>query len=321
LAGARLVKIRNYQQGDEAYQVAIYNEAAGALPGFKPATVDEIARRCRARQFDPATRFLAEVDGRPVGYATFHANGRVSFPWCRQGHEDAAEPLFESVLEAMKARGLTSAFAAYRGDWPVQAEFFLRHGFHLAREMINYVLDLTGMPTRPSRRTYPITPLQRDDIPAIFDFGRSVVRSRSPEELAAHLFDNPYFQPEELFVLRSRDETPLGVGLFITHVGYADPKQVDPFMPCFRLGAFGTEGMQTKRINGMFSVLTRDQGSMSPHALDLMGHAATLLEESGHLSLAAQVPSDAGDLVRFYNRFFRRQGGFPVFERQLVSGE
>ncbi len=316
------MKIRNYQPGDEAHQVAIYNEAAAELPRFKPATVDEVARRCRARDFDPTTRWYAEVDGRPVGYAVFHANGRVSFPWCRRGHEDAAEPLFQSVLEAMRARGLTSALAAYRADWPAPTEFFLGHGFHLAREMINYFLDLTGMPTRPSRRVYPITPLRREDIPAIFDFGRPVVRSRSAEELAKHLFRNPYFQPEELFVLRNREaEAPLAVGLFITHPGYADPKQVDPFMPCFRLGAFGTEGMQTKRINGMFSLLARDQHTMSSHALDLLGHAATLLEESSYISLAAQVPSDAAHLVRFYNSFFRRQGSFPVFETSLVSGQ
>ena len=307
--------IRTYQPGDEAHQVAIYNEAATALSRFKPATVDEVTRRCRARDFDPATRFYAVVNGRPVGYATFHVNGRVSFPWCLRGHEEAAEPLFQSVLEAMKARGMTAALAAYRADWPAQRDFFLGRGFQLAREMINYFLDLTGMPTRPSRRVYPITPLQRDDIPAIFDFGRPVVRSRSPEELADHLFKNPYFQPEDVFVLRNReDDAPLAVGLFITHAGYADPKQVDPFMPCFRLGAFGTEGMQTKRVNGMFSLLTREQRTMSPYALDLMGHAATLLEESGHLSLAAQVPSDADHLVRFYSSFFRRQGSFPVFE-------
>lgn len=312
------MNIRNYQPGDEAHQVAIYNEASATLPRFKPATVDEVARRCRSRAFDPATRFYAEVNGRPVGYATFHANGRVSYPWCRRGHEEAAEPLFQRVLEAMKARGMTSALAAYREDWPAPKEFFLHHGFHLAREMINYVLDLAGMPTQPSRRVYPITPLQRDDIPAIFDFGQSVVRSRSPEELAGHLFKNPYFQSEELFVLRNRDdEAPLAVGLFITHAGYGDPKQVDPFMPCFRLGAFGTEGMQTKRLNGMFSLLTREQHNASPHALDLMGYAATLLEESGYPCLAAQVPSDAAHLVRFYNSFFRRQGSFPVFEMSI----
>src|SRR5690348_15345284 len=98
--------IRTFAAGDDAAQVSIYNEAAGSLPKFKPATLDEIRRRCRAADFDPTTRLFALADGRPVGYATFLANGRVSYPWCRKGHEARAEPLFEAVLAAMKQRGL-----------------------------------------------------------------------------------------------------------------------------------------------------------------------------------------------------------------------
>ena len=33
--------------------------------------------------------------------------------------------------------------------------------------------------------------------------------------------------------------------------------------------------------------------------------------------LAAQVPSDAPHLLRFYQRLFRRQGSFPILERTL----
>ena len=86
--------IRTYQPSDEAGQVGIYNEAAASLPKFKPATLDEWRRRCRAADFDPATRFFAIEDGQPVGYASFHANGRISYPWCRQGYERLAE-IFE----------------------------------------------------------------------------------------------------------------------------------------------------------------------------------------------------------------------------------
>ena len=76
----------------------------------------------------PATRLFALHEGRPVGYATFHPGGRVSFPWCRRGHEGLADALLGHVLEAMKARGIRRAFAAYRADWPAQRDFFLRHG-------------------------------------------------------------------------------------------------------------------------------------------------------------------------------------------------
>src|SRR5262249_47319567 len=144
--------IRTFGPGDDVAQVGIYNEAAADLPRFKPATIDEVRRRCRAPDFDPGTRFFAVAGGRPVAYAGFHANGRVSYPWCRKGHESFAEPLLAAVLGAMKARGLPRAFAAYRADWPAQVEFFQRHGLVHARDMVNFALDLTEMPT-PAART------------------------------------------------------------------------------------------------------------------------------------------------------------------------
>src|SRR5262245_42221951 len=100
---------RTFQPGDETAQVSIYNEAAAELPKFKPATVDEVRRRCRAADFDPATRLYAIEDGRPVAYATFQPNGRVSFPWCRKGRERWAGPLFDQVLAALRARGIARA--------------------------------------------------------------------------------------------------------------------------------------------------------------------------------------------------------------------
>jgi hypothetical protein len=312
------VNIRTYRSGDEASQTAIYNEAAADLPKFKPASPEEVNRRHRDPGFDATSRFFAEENGKPVGYAAFLKNGRVNFPWCRKGHEAAAESLFQRVLQAMKDRGLKAAFAAYRSDWTAQKNFFLAHDFHVAREMVNFVLDQADMPTRPGRRSNPLTPLRPEDVPAIFEMGAEVIRSASPHDLERHLFRNPYFNPDSLFVLRNRaDEAPIAVGILIANLTYADPNQVDPAMPCFRLGAFGAEGMQAKRINGLFSFLTRDQRSVSALALDLMGHASFQFEESGGGSLAAQVPSDAPHLVRFYQSFFRRQGSFPVFERAL----
>src|SRR5207249_3763166 len=55
--------IRHYQPGDETAQAAIYNRAAGALPAFKPATPEEVARRYRSSDPDPTTKFYAVADG------------------------------------------------------------------------------------------------------------------------------------------------------------------------------------------------------------------------------------------------------------------
>jgi hypothetical protein len=312
------VNIRTFQRGDEAVQAAIYNEAAAALPKFKPATTQEVTRRVSARDFDPATRFYALENNQPVAYAVYNANGRVSYPWCRPGHEAFAGPLLGHVLKAMRQRGYRKAFAAYRGDWTQVLAIFQEHGFRVAREMVNFLIDILDMPTVPARRVSPITPLQRQDVPALFALAPHVLRCDSAVALEKELFENPYYPPESLFALRDREQRVLGAGILVNNPTYTDPKVVDANMPCFRLGAFGTEGMQTKRLKGMFSFLCRDDPHCGGTALDLLSHAANLLQDSDDINaLAAQVPSDAPHFLRFYQLKFRRQGSFPVLECEL----
>lgn len=311
--------LRTFEAGDEATQVSIFNEVAGPLPKFKAATLEEIRRRCLDPDFDPQTRFFAlDRTGQAVGYASFHLNGRVSIPWCRAGHEEAAELLFAQLIEAMKARGLRRAFAAYRGDWP-QCDFFLAHGFRLAREMVNFVIDLRDMPPPAAHNISLIGPMRREDVPAVFALAPQALGVATVAELERHLFHNVYFTPESLFVLRMRPEgAPVAAAILIENVAYADPKKVDSAMPCFRLGAFGTEGMQTKRINGLFSFLSAPPRDTSMLAVDLMSHAALQLSKTACEALAAQAPSDVPHLMRFYQQYFQRQGSFPVFERELI---
>jgi len=310
--------IRAFQAGDETAQLRIFNEAAAKLPKFKPATLDEIRRRARGADFDPSSRFFALEGGQPVAYANFHANGRVSYPWCLPGHEKMAEPLLAKVIESMQARGMRSAFAAYRADWNAQIDFFLAQGFHQAREVINFIVDLVDMPTPAARRNTAVTPLQVSDLPTLAAMVPGALRTTSLEDLDRHFFHNPYFPAETLFVLRSpTDGLPAAVGILVSDSSYANPKQVDASMPCFRLGAFGTEGMQTKRINGLFSFLAKSEDA-NRFGLELLNHAALRLRNAEVDSFAAQAASDVPHLVRFYESTFRRQGSFPVLERSLT---
>jgi hypothetical protein len=312
------MEIRTYQPGDEAAQVGIYNEATAELPKFKAATLDEVRRRTLAADYDRAARFVAVLGGRPIGYAGFQANGRVNYPWCRKGHETAAQPLLERVLQAMRERGMTYAFAAYRADWPEQLAFFRNNGFEQRREMINYVLDIVEMPTPMARPSSSVSPATPADVPAILDLGANVLRLRDAAALEQYLFHNPYFAADSVFVLRGRiGAEPLAVALLVANPAYANPRQVDAAMPCFRLGAFGTEGMTSKRINGLFSFLTAESRDGHPLALDLLGYAAYRLQDTDVETFAAQVPSDAGHLQRFYKQYFQRQASFPLLERTL----
>jgi hypothetical protein len=313
------VNIRTYGPGDDAVQVDIYNEVAAPLPRFKPATLGEVTRRSNDPLYEGNTRFLAEVDGKPVAYITYQLNGRVSYPWCRKGHEAAAGPLMAHVLQAMQERGLRKAWAAYRGDWMPQLEFFRSQGFQAKREMINYTLDMVEMPTIPtSRPSSGVSPLQPEEIPAVWTLGLGLIRSATPADLAQHLLHNPYFPAGAVFALRKQaGNAPVGVGLVVTIPSYADPHQLDAAMPCFRLGAFGTEGLTAKRVNGLFSFVAADTPDVNRIGLDLLAYAAYLMESSSLGTFAAQVPSDALHVKRFYDRFFRKQGSFPVLEREL----
>jgi hypothetical protein len=309
--------IRSFEPGDDAAQVSIYNEAAAELPKFKPATLDEVRRRGRAPEFDRSTHFVALRDGKPVGYAAFHANGRVSYPWCRKGQEEQSGPLFERVLAEMRRCGLPRAFAAYRPDWPAQKDFFLAQGFRQAREVVNYALDLAEMPTPSARPSNAVTPLTPADLPAVLALGAGVVRARDAAELGRHLFENPYFPADSAFALRGAKGEVRAAAVLVMDAAYADPRQTDPAMPCFRLGAFGTEGLSTKRVNGLFSFVAADKTDLKPLGLDLLGYSAFRLRDTDVETFAAQAPSDAPHLLRFYKEYFRRQGAFPVFEMAL----
>ncbi len=309
--------IRNYLTGDELTQVDIYNAAAGAFPKFKPANLVEVRRRVRARGFDPKERFYADVRGRVVGYGAVNANGRISFPWCLPGYEEAAPLLFATMLDSAKERGIGKLFAAYRGDWPSMHDFFLKQGFHRAREVVNFVLDLMDMPTITDRANSAVTPLEPADVPALFGFLPQALRVDRPELLHDHLFKNPYFSSDSVFALRNRTGEVMAAGIAVYDPTFADLHTLDAAMPCFRLGAFGTEGMQTKRIKGLFSFLAKPDASLPALALDLASCAANRLRDYDEVnSLAAQSASDVPALLEFYKRHFKQQGSFPVFEKR-----
>lgn len=312
------VNIRTLQPGDEVTQAGLFNVAAFALPGFKPATADEVKRRTRARTFDPTARFFALEAGQVVGYCVLEPDqGRISFPWCKKGFEAAAPLLFESALQSARQRGLKSLFAAYRRDWEPVQRFFADSGFTIAREMINYWGDPLDMPTMVNRGKLPIGRLHREDVPVVAAMGKGIIRLPA-DKLEDHLFANAYFAAEALLALRDRGGVPLAVAIGLESGHYADVKKIDPLAPCFRLGAFGTEGLNAKRVNGLFSYIVADPANALTAGLALLSEANQEMTEGTVTALAAQCPSDVPHLVAFYTRYFKEQGRFPVLEMKLA---
>ena len=308
------IEIRTFRPGDEEKQISIYNSVAGSLPGFKTAGVGEVTRRTQAKDFDPSTRFYAVDSGEVVGYSTMQPNGRIGYPWCRAGC-NAELPLLNAALDSCRIRGIKRVYSAYRTDWAAQAAFFEKNGFRKVRcDIVNFSQNLLDLPTMVIRRGLNVTPLKKEDIPGIAALGAGVVRV-GPDRLESFLFANPYFPSSAMFALRRSDDSVQGVGLLIANSAYANPLQIDSAAPCFRLGAFGTEETSTKRyVNGLFSFLVRDDSDSLPLGLDLLSYALTLIQDDESVEvLAAQVPSDAKHLLNFYQKYFRKQGSFPVF--------
>lgn len=311
------MNIRTFQPGDEVTQASLFNVTAFTLPGFKAATTDDVRKRTRGRGFDPAARFYAEDDGQVVGYCVLEPDqGRVSYPWCKKGYEAAADPLFDTALQAARARGLTKLFAAYRRDWQPVLQFLTDRGFAVARDVINYWADPVDLPTLVNRSRLPINRLQRADLPALEAMGQGILRL-SGEKLENYFFSNPYFPAEAVLVLRGSDGAAKAVGIGLESSTYADVKKIDPLAPCFRLGAFGTEGLNTKRVNGMFSFIVANPQEALTAGLALLSEASQEMTDGTVTALAAQCPSDMAHLANFYARYFKEQGRFPVLEKRL----
>jgi len=307
--------IRNYQPGDEQGQAEIYNTAAGQLPKFKPASAEEIARRYRTADPDPTSKFYAVANGRIVGYAVFNPNGRISYPWCLPDAADARPPLLDAVLAGLRKRGCCEAWATYRADWSAILDFFRNHNFAQARELINYVTEVAQLPRTTVTPNFKLAPLSHADAASVWRLGEGLFQE-NPERLEQFYFSNPYFDPSCVYTLRLAGvEEPHGVAVAITNPNYADPTKIDAAMPCFRLGAIGTESERHKRVNGMFSCLFRTEVAGEI----LLSEAALRFARAGLVHAAAQAPSDRADLVSFYDRYFTRQGSFPILSRPIAK--
>jgi hypothetical protein len=310
--------IRNCLAGDAENEARIYNTVAARLPGFTPLTVEDVRRSLTGPSAKTAVRFFAEHEGRAVGYCMFEPTGRIHFPWCLPGHESIGHALFATVARAMAERKITRAYATCRADWTDQIEFFEDHEFDRVRDMINFTQSIGDLPTMFQRPGLNVTIVKPADVWDIERLAPSVLRMHGTV-LAEYLSNNRFLPADAIYVLR-KDGVPRGVGMLIDDGSFADVESLDPMAPIFRFGAFGTEGLPTKRVNGMFSFLAAAGRETLPIGQDLLWYGTSRMQTNTFEMLAAQAPSDAPHLVAFYERYFQKQGSFPVFEREVGTG-
>jgi len=300
--------IRNCLPGDTDKEAAVYNVAAAHLPGFRPLTIDDVRR-------SNGSRFYAEDNGRVVGFAAFESSGRVHYPWCLPGHDPTAHQLFGQVMRTLAERKVPRAHAVFRDDWLQQVKFFEDHGFARVREMVNFTQSIADLPTMFQRPGLNVTLIRPGDLPAIESMVPGVPRLRGPA-FANYLMTSG-LATEAVFVLRRPDGSPRGVGVLVDDVSLPGVESLDPKAAACWFGAFGTEGLPAKRVNGLFSFLAPSGKDLLRVGQDLLWYATMRLENTSFRCLAAQVPSDAPHLLDFYESYFRKKGSFPMLEREV----
>jgi hypothetical protein len=307
--------IRNSITCDAESEARIYNAVASNLPGFQALTSEDVRRNANGRGDLQPSRLYADDDGAVVGYLTFESCGRVYVPWCLPGHEKMAHVLLTSALHELHKRQLTRAIATCRTDWLDQIELFEDHEFDRVRDMVNFTQSIGDLPTMFQRPGLDVSLLRRDDVAAIAGLVPGLLRLQGPE-LVSFLFDNHGFPADAFYVLR-KDGDVRGVGLLIDDAAFAKVENLDPLAPVFRFGAFGTESLPSKRVNGLFSFIAAPGKDALLIGQDLLWYGTSRMETNTFEKLAAQAPSDAPHLLNFYKQYFREQGRFPVLELNL----
>src|SRR5262249_42473212 len=154
----------------------------------------------------------------------------------------------------MKGRGFTAAWATYRTDWPPVLNYLRRHGFAEIRSMINYVAETSSfsvLDQLPPTRL--VTKLKRDELPDLAKLMRARLGKLDVETLGRYFWENSFYAfADHLLALKEAGSGNVrGISLLVVDDRFADPTKIDPSMPCFRLGAFGTENQRHKRVNGL----------------------------------------------------------------------
>ena len=108
--------------------------------------------------------------------------------------------------------------------------------------------------------------------------------------------------------------------MLIDNEACAGVETLDPRAPAYWFGAFGTEGLPAKRVNGLFSFLAPPGKDAQLIGQDLLWYGTSRMESNTFDWLAAQVPGDCPHLLAFYERYFQKRGSFPVFERVVGTG-
>ena len=222
---------------DEPLWVELLNAARKGHKDWRAITVEELFLEEKRPNFDFEGRFIAELDGKPVGIV--HANvdklrddrkGFIHLGVALEFHGSGIEKqLIETALKELKARGITTAQTQADYGENKRIQLLEGLGFKRVRAFSMMEMDLANIPQNiGENKQVAIRPLQKEleeDMKLLnwldsesfkehFDY-----RPEPLEETRYLLLSNPYLQEQEVFfaLLNGESVGYIGVGIDKTY--------------------------------------------------------------------------------------------------------
>lgn len=233
--GKNMLNIRRFVKGaDEPIWVEVLNAAYKEYEDWRAITVEEFLLDEKRPNFDFEGRFIAELDGKPLGIIHAYVdklrkekkgfiNSFGVIPEHR-GH-GVEEKLIETALKELKKRGMhvAQAWSDYKREDRIQ--LLEKLGFKLVRKFSLMEMELANIPSdRGENMQVTIRALRKDieeDIKLLNYLDNECFKEHfnyrpiTIEETRHFLLNNPYFKEQEYFFAILRDSAVgyIGVGI------------------------------------------------------------------------------------------------------------
>ena len=230
-----MLKLRRFVLGtDEADWLKVWNVIYGVRLDLAPMTVDEMMVMEKSPDFDSEGRFIAELDGQPVGIVHAHVD---RFREEKKGFvrdfgvvpefqgRGIEEKLAETALAELKNRGMKVAQSSAYGDQTNIIRLWERLGFKPVRTFSLMTRDLVGLqPHIGENMQVVLKPLRKDadeDLELLNRLENECFKElfdwqRSPLERTVYLVrEDPFLKIQEWFfaVLNGKPVGYVGMGI------------------------------------------------------------------------------------------------------------
>ena len=230
-----MLKTKRFVQGrDEEDWVSVWNAAYKEYDDLRQITVDEFKVAEKAPEFDPEGRFIAELDGQPVGIIHAHVDklrkekkGFIrSFGIIPEFRGRGIEKeLAETALKELKSRGMEIIQAWARDTRKDRIRLLEESGFKLVRKFSLMKRDLDTVPSDiGENKEVTLKPLRRDsdeDVKMLNWLGNECFKEHfnyrpgTIEETTYFLRKDPFFKNQDWFfaTLKRKHIGYIGVGI------------------------------------------------------------------------------------------------------------